>query len=378
MASCFNLKPRVSSPTKDTEMRIRFSKMEIGSKKKNNNKKQKDQGAKSGLLNLPAETRNQIYHEVFTSRFTGSKNLAPLLICRQINQEASILAWCNTTFKFESLNLSKFRCRLQDLPEYKAACIETLELPWIQLEELHKKELDRIPQDSADFVRWLSRRTALRAIDAHDHDHPRVLLERYLPNLKHLIASPVPGYGRSNYNTHITHAGQRPRNGPIPNPIFPDYRTEHFWSMVGLTKYPKVSLKVDGERESAPMVLSNMCVGFALVTKLKARVNAKTNPSMDPVLPILGPYDPAIDATSFTYTRDNSISPNATVTIIEEDWETDDEEEDEESRGSLLSSVLAQKTTRPRRRLGERLLDRFHATMRTVFLFMLFLVYFRF
>jgi len=80
------------------------------------------------LLGMPGELKNQIYSLLFENS-TNSKDLTPLLTCRQLYHEAHLIAFRETTFTLTTMNDSSDFDRLffmSELPAEKLHSIKTV------------------------------------------------------------------------------------------------------------------------------------------------------------------------------------------------------------------------------------------------------------
>lgn len=84
-----------------------------------------------GLLKLPPELRNQIYTHIWSDEDASSAfRLAPLLTCRQLRDEACLLAITRTIFHLYGTSAlpEEFLCRIKSLSSYQIKAIRTLRL----------------------------------------------------------------------------------------------------------------------------------------------------------------------------------------------------------------------------------------------------------
>ncbi|KAF2435883.1 hypothetical protein EJ08DRAFT_675088 [Tothia fuscella] len=159
---------------------------------------------KPTLLTLPAEIRNQIYESLFEGEgFTGSDNLRLLLTCKQINDEATFLAWTNTTFAFKSIDKNKLRTRLLSIHINLRRCAHTLELPYIQMNEVdNARQLKLYEQIMAEAGGPLGNSKCTALLDESrllEQSRTREILYPNLQNLEHLICTQLDPFRGEKY-----------------------------------------------------------------------------------------------------------------------------------------------------------------------------------
>ncbi|KAF2435882.1 hypothetical protein EJ08DRAFT_675087 [Tothia fuscella] len=237
----------------------------------------------SSFLAFPAEIRNHIYLNVFTSGIIGSKNLGLLLSCKKIRDEASKMAWSNTAFSFASTDRIKLIQGLRALRKPAAHCITTFELPYTLMSNIQEKDMETVRM-GIEMRRFSRRMKAnygpMPSLDVVNRQHPQAILERYLPNLTHVIDIAPSGDSedRSSYDTRVA----------------------QFWEMVVSNKYAHISIKVPDNlvKDAACHIHESLCPWTTL---------------------------PEPMANSLTYTRDgffvlqhmeNMRSPNVHVSVL--------------------------------------------------------------